>query len=65
MQNLSEKNNLVSSTMAAFGLSGHWKNVMPMLMKPATEFESESDDKSHTRAPLRTDSFGFQKTKYI
>ena len=47
--------------MAAFGLSGHWKNVMPMLMKPATEFESESDDKSHTRAPLRTDSFGFRK----
>ena len=45
--------------MAAFGLSGHWKNVMPMLMKPATEFESGSDEKSHTRAPLRTDSSGF------
>ena len=47
--------------MAAFGLSGHWKNLMPMLMKPATEFESKDGDKSHTRAPLRTDSFGFRK----
>lgn len=46
--------------MAAFGMSGHWKNVMPLVMKAPDELGITSEgDAPAQAAPMRaTDSLG-------
>ena len=45
--------------MAAFGMSGHWKNVMPLVMKAPDELGITPDDDAPAQAaPMHTDSLG-------